>query len=359
MKSPRSRRALWISTSLSNRGGICTYVRNARETPLWRDWNVRHIATHKDGGVGSMVRAYLIGVALFVKELLLRRPDIVHIHTASNGSFVRKSVLTWWSSWAGIPVVLHIHGAEFDAFFVSAPRIFQAFIRATLRRADIVVALGYAWERELRAIAPSANIIVVPNAVRLEAAVPQEVVPQVNVIFLGKVCDRKGTFALLDAWAKLMNDIGCPSPARLTIAGDGDVSRARERIADLSIGDTCEVLGWVPSSTVDSLLASGHVLVLPSMAEGQPMSILEAMARGLAVVASNVGGIPEMLSGGAGLLVDPGDLGDLAYKLSCVIGSPEQRAALGANAHMKVKTEFGIERVSAYFDELYRGLLSK
>lgn len=358
MKSPRSHRVLWISTSLSNRGGICTYVRNARETPLWREWNISHVSTHKDGGVAARISAFVTGIAMFVKELVLHRPDVVHIHTASNGSFARKSLLAWGSTLAGIPVVLHIHGGGFRRFFDTAPRFVQAFIRATLERADAVVALGHAWARELRTIAPAANVVVVPNAVRLKTPVVQDGTSLVNVVFLGKVCDGKGAFALLDAWAALMNDFGRPVPARLTVAGDGEVVRARERAADLSIGDTCEVPGWLPAPAVDDLLAGAHVLVLPSMAEGQPMSILEAMARGLVVVASDVGGIPEMLCGGAGILIEPGDSNDLAEKLARVIGSPQDRAVLGAKAYERIQEEFDIERVSARFDGLYRDVLA-
>jgi glycosyltransferase involved in cell wall biosynthesis len=353
------RRALWVSTSLSNRGGICTYVRNARETPLWRDWHIRHVATHKDGGLGTRIVAYLVGVAFFAKELALHRPEIVHIHTASYGSFARKSLLTWWASLSSVPVVLHIHGGGFKTFFQTSPRLVRSFIRATLERADVVAALGSAWGRDLTAIAPAANICVVPNAIRLRTPVHQEDASTVNVVFLGKVCDGKGTFVLLEAWAKLINDSDCTVPARLIIAGDGEVDRARERVAALSIGDTCEVRGWLSASTVDDLLASAHVLVLPSMAEGQPMSILEAMARGLVVIASEVGGIPEMLSGGAGVLIKPGDVNGLAEAMTRVIDDPRERSRLGADAYSKAQSDFDIELVSARFDEMYRDVLSR
>lgn len=357
--SHTNRRALWVSTSLANRGGICTYVRNAGETPLWRDWHIRHVATHKDGGLGTRIAAYLVGASHFAKELALHRPEIVHIHTASYGSFARKSLLTWWASLFGLPVVLHIHGGGFKGFFETSPRIIRSFIRATLERADVVVALGSAWARDLTAIAPAANICVVPNAIRLRTPVRQEDANPLNVVYLGKVCDGKGTFVLLEAWAAMINGSESPVSARLTIAGDGEVDRARERVAALAIGDTCDVRGWLSASTVDDLLAGAHVLVLPSMAEGQPMSILEAMARGLVVIASDVGGIPEMLSGGVGVLVNPGDVDDLADSMARVIRDPQARARLGADAHAKVESEFRIELVSARFDEIYRDVVSR
>lgn len=354
-----TRRALWVSTSLASRGGICTYVRNARETPLWRNWNIRHVATHVDGGIATRILAYAIGVAKFISELVFHRPDIVHIHTASSGSFVRKSLLTWLSAAAGIPVVLHIHGGGFKSFFERSPHVGQRFIRATLERAAAVAALGTAWANDLQSIAPAANVVVVPNAIRLRSPVQQAEATQVNFVFLGKVCDGKGAFVLIDAWAKLIKTLGQSAPITLTIAGDGEVDRARTRVIALSLGDSCDVPGWVPGPAVDDLLVGAHVLVLPSMAEGQPMAILEAMARGLTVIASDVGGIPEMLSDGVGVLVEPGNADALAEEMAAVIRDPHARARYGALGRHRIESQFDIDSASARFDKVYCDILMK
>jgi glycosyltransferase involved in cell wall biosynthesis len=351
--TPNSQRALWVSTSLSTRGGIATFVRNMRETALWRQWNIHHVATHRNGTVLARVATFISGLACFVTELVFRRPDVVHIHTSSYGSFARKCLLTWISVTFRVPVVLHVHGSEFHRFFDNTPRPIQMLIRATLERADAVIALGNTWADRLRHIAPRAHIVVVPNAIRPNVSVEQVTSGPVHVVFLGEVCDRKGTFLLLESWAKMLvgSDV---AQARLTIAGDGELDRARDLVAELAIGASVDVCGWLSPTEVSQLLASAHVLVLPSLNEGQPMAILEAMARGICVVASNAGGIPEIVGEAGGVLVNPGNAGELADALAYVVTDYDARSRFGARALQRVKDEFDVDVIARRFDKLYR-----
>jgi hypothetical protein len=115
-------RALWVSTDLDTRGGIASCVRTLRDTPLWDTWAVEHIATHRDGSVPARILAFARGLVTFLVALALRRPALVHLHTASYGSFARKATLAWIAVLARVPVVLHVHGAEFGVFFERASR---------------------------------------------------------------------------------------------------------------------------------------------------------------------------------------------------------------------------------------------
>jgi len=323
-----------------------------RDTALWREWNIHHIATHRNGAVITRIAMFVYGSARFIIELLFQRPDVVHIHTSSYGSFVRKFILTWIAVAFRVPVVLHVHGSEFHRFFDNVPRSIQALIRATLERVDAVIALGSAWADRIEHMAPRASIVVVPNAIRPNRAVEHLASGPVHVVFLGEICERKGTFFLLRSWAKMLvsSDVG---EARLTVAGDGELGHALDLVAELAIGATVKVIGWLPPTDVSQLLASAHVLVLPSLNEGQPMAILEAMARGLCVVASNAGGIPEMVGEG-GVLVDPEDESELCDALTFVLTDHCARAQFGASALQRVKREFDVDVISERFDQLYR-----
>jgi glycosyltransferase involved in cell wall biosynthesis len=352
-------RALWVSTSMQTRGGISTFVRTVRETPFWSQWHVRHVATHRNGSVATKIIAFGIGALHFLAELVFRRPDVVHINTSSNGSFYRKSLLAW-ISWAWrVPVVMHVHGSEFQAFFAAAPGPVRLLIRTTLERADTVIALGDTWAQRLRDIAPRADVLVVPNAIRPQSQVEQQTAGPVHVLFLGAVGDRKGTFVLLDAWAKMMADGGGDLAARLTIAGDGEVERARRQVTDLGVDASVDVCGWIPNADVPALLSSAQVLVLPSQNEGQPMAILEAMARGICVVASNAGGIPELLDESCGVLVHPNDVTELAVAITAVVTDRDMRARVGANAFRRVQSEFDVDVIARRFDELYRQIVRR
>ncbi|GAY12248.1 glycosyltransferase [Pseudonocardia sp. N23] len=350
----RSRpRVLWVSTSPETRGGIGAYVRTMRSTTLWRDWDVRHVTTHRDGSTAARIATFGTGLVR-VCAALVRRPAAVHLHTASYGSFVRKASLTWIARAARVPVVLHVHGGEFVRFHDRCPAPARAVIRATLHTADTVVALGDRWAARLGEVAPRARILVVPNAVRIPEQPSRTAgTGGVHVVAVGDVSDAKGTFVLLDAWAKLTAELP-PATARLTIAGAGEVDRARAAVTELGIGDSVEVTDWIRPGAVADLLASAAVLALPSRAEGQPMAVLEAMAHGLAVVATDVGGIPDLVGPEQGILVPRDDREALTDALRDVVTDDARRTAMGAAALAAVRDRFDVDVVVARLDALYR-----
>lgn len=353
-------RSVWhVSTSLSTRGGVATYVRQLRATPLWETWAVRHVVTHRDGTPLAKTLTFARAVPTFCWLLVWRRPALVHLHMSVRGSFLRKALLFWAARIAGVPVVIHMHGSHFDDFHDGSPRAVQSLIRRTLTEAASVVALGDQWARRLRAMAPRATVVSIPNAVPLRppSAGPVDGEP-LTAVFLGEIGARKGAFTLLDAWARLVDDPRRRGRVRLVMAGDREVARARDSVDRAGLTDSVEVRSWLTPTEVDELLGSAQLLVLPSTHEGQPMAVLEAMAHGLCVVASHVGGIPEMIEDGTeGLLVPPSDVGALVAALGKVLDDPDLRARLGAAAHARVRRQFDIEVVSQRVDTLYRDVL--
>lgn len=352
--SGRKRRAIWVSTSLSTHGGIATYVRNMEQTPLWINWNITHIATHCDGSKAAKVRIFSRAVQRFLREVLTDRPAIVHIHTSSNGSFVRKAIISWFCFALRVPAIIHVHGSRFHEFYEHSSRLLQAIIRSTLERSSTVIALGDTWAARLQQIAPRASIMTVPNSIQARKTVNQNIDGPVHVTFLGEVCDRKGTFLLLEAWGTLISSEGIH--AKLTVAGNGEVDRARQLIKNLGISDTVNVTGWLAPDDVETLLDRSHILVLPSFNEGQPMAILEAMARGLCVVASTSGGIPEMLAGDSGMLVEPLNRDTLREFLTLAMASADLRRRLGGNALARTREVFSVDETCRRLDSLYSRL---
>lgn len=349
------RSALWVSTSTETRGGVATYVRTMQQTPLWALWNVRHIATHRNGSIAARAIAFAIGMGAFVREIIVRRPTVVHLHTASYGSFARKSTLAWAAKSARVPVVIHVHGAAFKEFHAGSPRLLQHFIRVTLEGADAVIALGDTWAAALREIAPRARIAVVSNAIEPCAPVTQPGPGEpVHVLFLGEIEDHKGAFLLLEAWSHLADESSIDG-SDLVMAGEGAVEQARVMAAELGIANQVRLPGWVSPSQVEPLLSGSHVLVLPSTFEGQPMAVLEAMAHGLAVVATSVGGVPDLVDN-CGVLVPVGDVAALVDALRQVISDAERRAELGSRAFKRVQEKFDVNVTWRALDALYEEL---
>ncbi|GAA4914635.1 glycosyltransferase family 4 protein [Actinomycetospora succinea] len=347
---------LWVSTSTQTQGGIATCVRTLAATGLWERWGVRHVATHRDGSKGDKALAFASGLARYTATMLLRRPDLVHIHMSSAGSFVRKAAMAWLAYLLGVPVVLHVHSGRFHLFHDRAPAPLRRFIAATLTRADVVIALGELMRTRLAAIAPDAHLTSLPNPVRISPVTTRPAGAAPHVVFLGRIWDKKGAFALIEAWAKESGGTG----GHLTMAGDGEHERARALARELGVADSVTVHEWLSTDQVAELLASADVLALPSENEGQPMVVLEAMSRGLAVLATEVGGIPELVTDGVeGLLVPPHDAGALADALGELLGNEPRRRALGEAGAARARAEFAADAVAARIESLYHEVLAR
>jgi glycosyltransferase involved in cell wall biosynthesis len=357
-EAQKSGTVVWASTSLQTKGGITTFVNTMRATPLSNAWDIEHVATHCNGSVLARTLAFARGLVRFLRLVVGRRPDLVHLHTAKDASVARKAALLWVARAVRVPVVLHVHTGDFGVFYDRMPRPVRWCIRRTLGRASAVVALGQLLARRLQHIAPNAQIIAIPNGIRIVGRSRRAGGNEpVHVVFLGEIGARKGAFRLLDAWSKLVTDGSNLAPARLTIAGDGDVDRARAVVARLHLAESVQVHSWLSPAEVADLLGTAHVLALPSRSEGQPMAVLEAMARGLCVVASTVDGIPELIEDGAsGVLVAPNDVDALATALRTVINDHELRDRLGDAALDRARQTFDLDVIWRRFDVLYREL---
>lgn len=171
-------------------------------------------------------------------------------------------------------------------------------------------------------------------------------------VAVGHPDPQKGYDVLVEAWGRVTARV---PEAELRIAGEGpERSRLERRIRELGVGDTCRLLG--ARDDVPTLLAAADAFVLSSRWEGSPNAVMEAMASGLPVVATRVGGVPELLdSGEAGRLVPPEDPERLAEAMVEVSRAPaEERRRLGARARERVRERHGTERMLSRWEEILR-----
>jgi glycosyltransferase involved in cell wall biosynthesis len=206
--------------------------------------------------------------------------------------------------------------------------------RVTAAVADLVLAPSEATAAELARDYGAAPLAVVPNATgglprATAAGVVGEARPGGYILFVGRLRIRKGVEVLLAALAALARR---GIEARLLVAGEGEHRGAVERaVADLRLGHCIELLGRCDAGRVASLLAGARALAVPSIYEGMPLVVLEAMAAGVPVVASRVSGIPEVVvDGETGWLVSPEDPAALATALAAALADPAEAARRGA-----------------------------
>ena len=272
---------------------------------------------------------YLVGFFLLIFwQKISGRIDLLHLNVASNGSFKRKSLIAGFARFLQIPYVVHLHGGLFREFYSNSSEGRQSDIRKLFERAAGVIVLGSPWRDFVLSIAPGADIHILPNATRALTAGNRDG-KTIEIAFLGRIGPKKGTQDLLAAAARISATV----PWRLTLAGDGEVDEARQQVSALGLGDRVSLPGWLGEAASENLLERADIVVLPSYIENLPLSVIEGMGAGAAVVATPVGAVTDILTNEVnGLIVQPGDVEGLAAALDRLIGDPELRDRLGENA---------------------------
>jgi glycosyltransferase involved in cell wall biosynthesis len=348
-------RVLMVGTSLDGRGGVVAAVSVLRDGGLFEREAVRYVATHADGSRALKLRHALAGLGSTLAACLLRRPAIVHAHSASRASFVRKSLLLLVARRAGCQTIFHLHGGGFRQFAdAESGPLMRRWIRHTLEHSSRVIALSDGWAEYLCGFAPRARVAVLPNSVPLPPLPDPQREQAGRILFLGRLEPAKGIDELLAAVAALAPRF---PHIRLVFGGEGDLDHVRQRAGELGIVERIELPGWIGQEARDAELARAAVFCLPSHAEGLPMSMLEAMAVGRAVVVSSVGGIPETIRDrDNGLLVPPRDVPALAAALAQVLGDDALRARLGGEARATIERRYSLAVVEQQLASLYREL---
>lgn len=341
------RQQVWLATGLRERGHYCLMICNgkgemARRAPEL-NLETRPVPVRGEIGLRSVTRT-----AATLREF---EPHVVHLHDAHAvliGSLAAKL--------AGSPAVVASRRVDFRInsrwkYTWAIDRIIA--ISAAVR--DVLIDCGV----------PAGNVSVVPSGIdlsRFEGLPPRAEARRAlgiadDQLALGMVAaltDHKGHRFLLEAWPQV---IAAEPRARLLLAGAGELEEELERsVADLGIGDSVRFLGF--HSDVAGLLAALDLFVLSSHLEGLCTSLMDAMAAGLAVVATTAGGIPEVVDDGhTGVLVPPRDPEALAGAVLEVLGDPDRRRRMGEAGRETARARFGCEKMVEGTLEVYRQVL--
>lgn len=232
----------------------------------------------------------------------------------------------------GLPLVVTLHGD--DAFRVLPRRDpIGGAIRHAVAGAHTVICVSSAMAAAVRAALPAVEPLVIPNGFddtlfRL-ANTPRDL----GLLFVGMLVPVKNLDLLLRSYAQVSDRIGLP----LTLAGDGPLRPALEsRAAELGISGLVHFVGAQSREDVAALMRRADALVLPSKSEGWPLVVAEALACGTPVVASRVGGIPEIVGSDAGgILVTPGDETELAASLIEIVERPRDPGHVAASSNAR------------------------
>ncbi|MBB3119613.1 glycosyltransferase family 4 protein [Pseudoduganella violacea] len=350
------KKILMLGTGLQTMGGVAAVIRVYAEAGLLSRFDIAYLGTHRDGGKGAKLGAMLGAYARFVGMLCRGQLGLIHVHVASRASFWRKSFFFLLAFLFRIPAILHLHGGEFALFYGrECGPVRQALIRFIYNRASRVIVLSEAWQQWVRGISRNPHVTVIHNPVVMPASmVPWAARRAGTVLALGRLCKGKGSYDLLEAAAQL---VAAQPDLQLRLGGDGELPAVAARAAQLGLAEHLRLLGWVSGVDKQAQLEQASVFTLPSYNEGLPMSVLEAMAAGLPVVTTPVGGIPDAVTDGVeGFLVPPGDVAALAMRLQQLLNDTQLAQRMGEAGRRKVATMFATQAVLPQLEKMYTEL---
>ncbi|MGY2134515.1 glycosyltransferase family 4 protein [Hymenobacter sp. HD11105] len=336
------------------KGGMATVIRDmlANTAP---GVEFIHFVSHGEGSAGAKI----VGAAKAFGQLLREsNVDVVHLHVASDASFYRKSLFVLQCRLRGLPIVMHVHGADFDSFFRQSGAPQQAYIRKIFAQCSKILVLSSYWQAFFREHITPDNVEVLHNGVYPAAFASCFTMPTNlhRFLFLGRLGQRKGVYDLLAAVAELKTTHP-QLHLQFFLAGDGEIEQVQALIAAKGLQEQVRVLGWMGDEEKLHWLQQADTMVLPSYNEGLPMSILEAMAGGKIIISSRVGGIPDLVTEGVnGFLITPGDVPSLSQHLAYVATHAPEMTAMARRNQQKIQADYNLEKLNSWLVAMYRDI---
>ena len=343
------------------KGGIAAVVNGYRGSQLEKDYEITYVESYKDGSKFDKLLKGICGYFHFAYVLMFHKPDLVHLHSSFGPSFYRKMPFIYMASWRKIPIINHIHGADFDEFYVNAPEEKKDKIKKVYSKCNVLIALSEEWKERLSQIVPEDRIEIIENySVLHEDALEERMQRKCNntVLFLGELGKRKGCYDIPAVIAQVKKSI---PDVKFVLAGAGsevDEKAIKELVVEKGISDNVEFPGWVRGDTKDKLLREADVFFLPSYNEGMPMSVLDAMGYGLPVVSTNVGGIPKIVKNGEnGYCCEAGDINGYVHGLTQILSNSDLRERYSAGSMNIIRSRYSLEYHLQKLEKTYESVL--
>lgn len=313
----------------------------------------------------------VVNLVRLFHSMLRTRPHLVHYHT-SRGLALFKDMMfaACLRGLFELKVILHINSSDARTILMfRTPRLQRLQVRVLQRCCDRLVLLSHNVLDDLAGIlGPKAaaqfrsRCTVLHNFAPVPRTLHQHREPAggVCLFYIGNIGREKGIYDTLEAARRLCGRTAVPF--RVVLAGPFNDPQEEQlvctTVAQGRLEETVVFLGPVFDQRKEDAFLQADIFVLPSYSEGIPLSMLEAMAYGLPVVVSNVGGIPEVVRDGQeGRIIQPGDVDGLCGALRGLMESVALREKMGAAARHRIETHFTIDNYMRQLQRMYSSLL--
>ena len=280
-------------------------------------------------------------------------PDVLHGHGAKGGAYGRAIGTLLRATGNRVARIYTPHGGSlhFDPKS-GAGRVYFLAERGLGRMTD-----GFVFVSQYEADTYTAKVgrvrapaSVIPNGLRPEEFEPVVPAPDAaDLLFVGTLRELKGPDLFLIALALLREDTG-RAPTAVVVGGGEHKSRYVEMAAELGLGDAVTFHDPMPARDAFHL---GRVVVVPSRAELMPYVVLEAIAAGLPLIATRVGGIPEIFGPESGRLVAPGEVGELANAMAATLAAPDDARVAADRLKRQIRKGFTVAAMATAVEAVY------
>jgi len=358
-----------LARSLADRGHRTHVI--SSDTPFrlrTSDGGVRFHRVETPGYPVFREPQYLLALAnRLVQVARAHRLDIIHAHYAiphAAAAYLARQILASSGSDINVPrTITTLHGT--DVTILGSDASYRETVSFCIDQSDEVTAVSESLRADTKRAMPiSRDITVIPNFVDFEiyqrkpdASLRKRWCPSGErlVIHLSNLRPVKQVDAVVRVFAKIREQVA----ARLLIVGEGpELGRTQQLIDELAIGGDVELIG--EAQDVVGLLSVADLFLLPSLQESFGLSALEAMACGVPVVASNVGGLPEVVADGVtGFLHPPDAVTPMAASAIKILSNPELHARMAADGVRLARERFSADRIVPQYEALYERALAR
>ncbi len=341
-------RILMVGMHLTKtRGGITTLAADILTSDLKADHDLTYIASQAEdlGGIGKALMA-VAATLRFVAQCILKRPQLVYVHIGSNASLYRESAFVVLARLFRLPVIMHFHAGDVHLYMARQLKAGKWFIRSAFGLSSRVIAVSNESARQLAELNDGLQITIVPNVIDTTAFLANHQPKKsddgpIKLLFVGAAGKLKGEKDLVEALA-LVKEAGLD--VRVSFVG-----YRTEGLADIcrSMGltDLIDHLGPVAMDKRLDFYRNADIFVLPTYAEAMPIAVIEAMAAGLPVITTAVGGIPEIIHDNVeGFLVECGGVREIAEKILLLSRDKAKRIEMGSNGRSRILSQMNFDR---------------